>query len=134
MARVVIISKGARFIGSWEGFYSHAYEDPYYPGNSNWWTIGYGTTRKVTPEAFPDGLNSICTEEQAIKWLQDEAKNCADTLKADLDAKGVTLAQNEFDALISFSYNCGCNALLGSTLYKNIIAGVRASEIITSNF
>ncbi|MBE6089826.1 MAG: cell wall-binding protein [Clostridium beijerinckii] len=125
---------GAKFIGSWEGFYSHAYEDPYYPGNESWWTIGYGTTYAVTPSAFPNGLNSICTEEQAIGWLKDEAQECAQTIKADLDSKGVSLNQNQLDALISFAYNCGTGALLGSTLYRNIVAGVRDSATLTANF
>lgn len=125
---------GAKFIGSWEGFYSQAYEDPYYPGNQNWWTIGYGTTYAVTPEAFSNGLNSTCTEEQAIGWLKDEAQACAQTIKSDLDSKSVSLNQNQLDALISFAYNCGANALLSSTLYKNIVAGIRDANTITSNF
>lgn len=125
---------GAEFIGSWEGLYLKAYEDPYYPGNKSWWTIGYGTTYSVTPSAFPDGLNSKCTKEQAIGWLKDEAKNCAETIKADLNSKSIILSQNQLDALISFAYNCGTGALLGSTLYKNIVEGVRDSDTITSNF
>lgn len=125
---------GAEFIGSWEGFYSKAYEDPYYPGNQSWWTIGYGTTYAVTPEAFPNGLSSTCTKEQAIGWLKDEAKNCAEIIKCNLDSKGVSLNQNQLDALISFAYNCGTSALLGSTLYRNIVAGVRYSATITANF
>ena len=44
------------------------------------------------------------------------------------------LVQNEFDALISFAYNCGTGGLLGSTLYKNVCNGVRDINTITSNF
>lgn len=130
----LLSDEGAEFIGSWEGLYLKAYEDPYYPGNQSWWTIGYGTTYAVTPEAFQNGLESTCTKEQAIKWLKDEARNCAETIKADLDSKGVLLNQNEIDALISFAYNCGTGALLNSTLYKNICAGIRDTETIVSNF
>lgn len=125
---------GAEFIGSWEGLYLKAYEDPYYPGNKNWWTIGYGTTYAVRPDAFPNGLNSTCTKEQAIQWLKDEAKNCAEIIKSNLDSKELSLNQNQLDALISFAYNCGAGALLGSTLYKNIIAGVKDGNTIRSNF
>lgn len=125
---------GAKFIGSWEGLYTKAYEDPYYPGNQSWWTIGYGTTYAVTPSAFPNGLNSTCTEDQAAQWLKDEASDCVNTITADLNSKGVTLNQNELDALISFAYNCGAAALLGSTLYKNVVAGIRDADTITANF
>lgn len=125
---------GTEFIGSWEGLYLKAYEDPYYKGNQNYWTIGYGTTYEVKPEAFPDGLNSTCIKEQALEWLKDESKNCAETIKSDLDSKGISLSQNELDGLISFAYNCGVSALLGSTLYKNIVNGVKDSNTIIANF
>ena len=123
---------GAEFIGSWEGLFLKAYEDPYYPGNQNWWTIGYGTTYAVTPSAFPNGLDSTCTKEQAIKWLKDEAKNCAETIKFALDSANVALNQNELDACISFAYNCGTGALLSSTFWKNVIAGVRNETLRTN--
>ncbi len=97
-------------------------------------TIGYGTTKVSVPEAFPNGINSTCTEEQACTWLAQEINKMAAIVKADLDAKNITLTQNEFDAIMSFSYNCGESALLGSTLYKNIIAGIRDIYTITSNF
>jgi len=129
----LLSDSGAEFIGSWEGLYLNAYEDPYYIGNQSWWTIGYGTTYAVTPSAFPNGLDSTCTKEQAINWLKDEAKNCAETIKSDLDNKGVTLTQNEMDACISFAYNCGSSALLGSIFYKNVVAGVRNSVTLTTN-
>lgn len=128
----LLSDSGAEFIGSWEGLFLKAYEDPYYPGNQNWWTIGYGTTYAVTPSAFPNGLDSTCTKEQAIKWLKDEAKNCAETIKSALDSANVTLNQSELDACISFAYNCGTGALLGSTFWKNVIAGVRNETLRTN--
>lgn len=134
MQENILSKEGAKFIGSWEGLYLKAYEDPYYRGNKNWWTIGYGTTYAVTPEAFPNGLDSVCNEEQAISWLQDEARNCAKALKSDLESKGVSLEQYQIDSLISFAYNCGVGALLNSTLYKNICNGIKDSETIISNF
>lgn len=129
----LLSDEGAEFIGGWEGLFLKAYEDPYYPGNQDWWTIGYGTTYAVTPSAFPNGLNSTCTKEQAIKWLKDEAKNCAETIKSALDSFNVTLTQNELDACISFAYNCGVGALLGSTFWKNVIAGVRNADTLRTN-
>ncbi|WP_252225392.1 MULTISPECIES: C1 family peptidase [unclassified Clostridium] len=124
----IVSEKCARFIGSWEGFNEKAYVDPYYGESFKYyWTIGYGTCYCSIPEAFPEGLKSTCTKEQALKWLKQEANNCANKLKNDLDNKGVSLTCNEFDALISFAYNCGIQSLLGSTLYNYICNGGRDS-------
>lgn len=112
------------FIKSWEGFYSNSYYD-----EVGVLTLGYGMTGKEI-----EGLTSV-TESQASQMLKDLVNNnYAKPIKQDLTAKGVTLNQNEFDALTSFAYNCGVGALLGSTLYKNVVAGVRNSDTITSNF
>ncbi|NOW85908.1 lysozyme [Clostridium beijerinckii] len=131
----LLSDNGAKFIGSWEGFYDHAYADPYYGLSvKEYWTIGYGTCYCSIPDAFPNNLDSTCTEEQAVAWLKQEAKNCAETIKVDLDSKGVSLNQNQLDALISFAYNCGTDALLGSTLYRNIVAGIRDADTLRVNF
>ena len=126
---------GAEFIGSWEGFWSQAQYDPYYPNDKRYITIGYGTTFEAMPSAFNSSnpLDSTCTKEQAIKWLKDEAKNCAETIKSALDSTSVTLTQNELDACISLAYNCGTGALLGSTFWKNVINGVRNADTLRTN-
>lgn len=115
------------FIKSWEGFYS----EPYYDcvGVK---TLGYGMTGEEIR-----GLDYV-TEEQATSMLKDWInRKYAPIIKNDLDSQGIVLKQNEFDALVSFAYNCGTsktNGLLGSTLYRNICNGVRDSETITANF
>ena len=67
-------------------------------------------------------------------WLKEEIEAMAKQIKKDLDNKKVYLKQNEFDSLCSFAYNCGVAALFGSTLYKNIIVGIKDSATIISNF
>lgn len=112
------------FIKSWEGFYSEPYFDCV--GVK---TIGFGLTGEEI-----QGLTSI-TEEQASTMLKEWINNkYANVIKTDLDSKGITLKQNEFDALVSFTYNCGTGALLSSTLYKNVCKGIRDSDTILSNF
>ncbi len=130
----ILSDKGADFIGSWEGFWAKADYDPCYPGVEKYITIGYGTTMEAKPDVFTDGINTKCTVEQAREWLEEEAQECANIIKSDLDSKGVSLMQNQLDALISFAYNCGAGALLGSTLYKNICSCIRDNDTITSNF
>lgn len=131
----LVSEKCVGFIGSWEGFYEKVYADPYY-GESvkDYWTIGYGTCYCSIPEAFPDGLESTCTKEQALNWLKQEASKYSEKLKNDLDNKGVSLTSNEFDALISFAYNCGIQSLFGSTLYNYICNGGRDSLKVKEYF
>ena len=107
------------FIKSYEGFSSSAYVCP-----SGVKTIGYGTTRT---EYVNKGT---CTKEEATAWLKEDINTFAKAIKD----KEISFKQCEFDALVSFAYNCGTGALFGSTLWKNVIAGVRDSNTITGNF
>lgn len=113
------------FIKSWEGFSVTPYRD-----EVQVLTLGYGMTGEEI-----QGISEV-TEEQATEMLKDWINNkYAPIIKADLDSKGIVLNQNEFDALVSFAYNCGTDGLINqSTLYKNVVAGVRDSTTITSNF
>ena len=128
--------EGAKFIGSWEGFYDHAYYDPCWGRQvKKYWTIGYGTTYQAKPEAFPCGLNSKCTQEQALEWLKEEANNkCAIKIEQYAACSNVKLNQNEFDALIDFCYNAGTSALFGSSLWRNIVNGNRDEATIIECF
>lgn len=120
----LVSSKCIEFIKSWEGYYS----EPYYDcvGVK---TLGYGMTGEEIK-----GIEYV-TKQEATEMLKDLLnKKYAPIIKADLDSKGIILKQNEFDAFVSFSYNCGTAGLLSSTLYKNVVAGIRDSNTITSNF
>jgi len=113
------------FIKSWEGFSATPYYD-----EVGIKTLGYGMTGDEI-----EGLSNI-TEEEATLLLKGLINNkYASIVKNDLYSKGVVLNQNEFDALVSFAYNCGTYALLiESTLYKNVVAGIRDNETIKTNF
>lgn len=114
------------FVKSFEGFYANKYYD-----SVGVLTQGYGMTGSEIAN-LPDET----TEETASNMLKDLInKNYAKVIKEDLDNNGVTLSQNQFDALVSFAYNCGTEALLNqSTLYKNVVAGIRDINTIDSNF
>lgn len=112
------------FVKSWEGFTATPYLD-----EAGVKTLGYGMTGDEI-----EGIASI-TEEEATAMLKDWInKKYALIINSDLESKGVSLSQNEFDALVSFAYNCGTEGLLGSTLYKNVVAGVRDASTITTDF
>ena len=66
------------------------------------WTIGVGHTG---PEVY-DGL--YWTDEQVMDAFRKDIKRFEDSVN---DCVTVTLRQHQFDALVSFAYNCGENAL-----------------------
>ncbi len=123
----LVSSKCIDFIKSWEGFIK---EGKKYYDCVGVLTQGYGLTGdeiKNLPEQI--------SESEAAALLKKVVNNkYAKAIKDDLDSKGICLKQHEFDALVSFAYNCGTAGLLGSTLYKNVIAGIRNKDTITSNF
>lgn len=96
---------GIRLIQTFEGLRLQAYKD-----SVGVWTIGYGHTENVH-----DGM-SISKQEATTILMSDLAKfeRCVNmAVKVDID-------QNEFDALVSFAFNLGCNALLQSTLLRKL--------------
>lgn len=124
MSESLVSDKLIDFEKSFEGFSATPYFD-----EVGVKTLGYGMTGEEI-----EGIISI-TEEQATQMLKDWInKKYAPVIKADLDNKGITLEQHQFDALVSMAYNVGTGGVLGSTLYRNICNGVRDCDTITANF
>lgn len=65
---------------------------------------------------YPD-LETI-TVEEADQLLEGDLIG----FENNINSLGIEFSQNEFDALVSFSFNCGFAALKGSTLLKRIIS------------
>lgn len=83
------------------------------------WTIGYGHTEGVTGAM-------VITEATADELLaRDLAKFEAGVSKL----VKVELNQNQFDALVSFAFNCGLANLAKSTLLKKLNATVPADQV-----
>jgi lysozyme len=76
-------------------------------------TIGWGCTKGVK-------LGMIWTREQATEGLRRELAECEAAVSRLVT---VDINQHQFDALVSFSYNCGTGALGKSTLLKRLNAG-----------
>ena len=99
-------TNGIEFIKSFEGFIPYAYDDltekRVNKGDTckGTLTIGYGHTGSDVYKG------QTCTKEQATKWLAEELHTCEKAV-----SKYKCLNQNQFDALVSFSYNCGTGAL-----------------------
>lgn len=76
-------------------------------------TIGYGHTHGVT-------MDLACSQEEADSWLKVDAvwaEACVNSHAVKL------LTQNQFDALVSFVFNLGCEAFTGSSLLRAINRG-----------
>lgn len=98
-------ARGRELIEAFEGRRHTAYPDPATGGKP--WTIGVGSTG---PDVVP-GLT--WTDEQI------EERFSADLQRFEIGLNKMLLvpvSQNQFDALISFVYNCGLHNLLNSTL------------------
>lgn len=106
-------SKGLELIKSFEGFYRKPYLDPIgIP------TIGYGATyypnkKKVTMKDKP------LTEKEASDLLKEMMVTYENDVKRLVKRE---LNQNQFDALVSFTYNLGSANLGKSTLLKKVNA------------
>lgn len=99
---------GIDLIKSFEGCRLVAYKCP-----AGVWTIGYGHT-------FGVRAGQKITQKQAEDFLKSDLQVYEKGVEK---AVRVKLNQNQFDALVSFSYNCGLGALRSSTLLKKLNKG-----------
>ena len=98
---------GINLIKKFEGCRLKAYKCP-----SGIWTIGYGHTSGVKS-------GQVITKSKAEDLLKKDLETFEKGLKSLVKA---SINQNQFDALVSFSYNCGLGALQRSTLLRKLNA------------
>lgn len=103
---------GLKLIAQFEGCYLQAYLCP-----AKVWTIGIGTT--VYPNGVKVKKGDKCTLEQAHEYLAHDMIEFEKTVN---DSVKVPLSQNQFDALVSLTYNIGSTAFKNSTLLKKLNA------------
>ena len=98
---------GLDIITHFEGFSATPYKCP-----AGVWTIGYGSTRKPSGRAVTAKTKPI-NETEAIEWMVEDL---ADTEKQVAWLITAPLTENQFSALVSFTYNLGAGNLQSSTL------------------
>lgn len=111
---MMISQQGLDLIKQFEGFRSAPYRDA-----AGIPTIGYGATY------YPDGTTVRMTdmpisEKQASAMLVSMVERYAEGVNRYVQ---VHLTQTQFDALVSFSYNVGLDAVRNSTLLRKLNAG-----------
>lgn len=104
----IINSAGLALIKQFEGCKLEAYQD-----GAGVWTIGTGHTHGVK-------AGDTCSQEQADAWLEQDLIG-AETAVSSLVK--VPLSDNQFAALVSFTFNEGQGKLAGSTLLKKLNEG-----------
>ena len=110
-------SKGVSLIKQFEGCRLKAYKCP-----AGVWTIGYGHTAGVKP-------GDSITQEEAENYLRNDL---AKYEKAVMNYDGIYhFNQNQFDALVSFTYNCGAGNLKNLTQSgKRTLAQISAKILL----
>ena len=105
--------KGIDLIKSFESLQLIAYPDPATGGEP--WTIGYGHTSRAGPPRVFQGLRF--TKSEAEYTLRQDLVKFEAAVERLVT---VPLSQGQFDALVSFAFNCGSTALEKSTLLKRV--------------
>jgi GH24 family phage-related lysozyme (muramidase) len=119
---------GFQFLKKKEGFVGHLYND--IAQNA---TIGYGylvhygvvTQDDLLNGPFKDGI----TREAAIEQLKLKVVTYENIVKSSVK---VQLTQNQYDALVSFTYNTG--TFKGTTLQRLVNSGTASPEQISNAF
>jgi lysozyme len=106
-----ISKNGIMLIKSFEGLVLHAYKD-----KAGVCTIGYGSTRYANGKDVIPG-DKLTNEAQAASLLLNTLSQFEDAVNSYVL---VPLSQNQYDALVSFTYNLGTHALLQSTLLQKL--------------
>lgn len=94
------------------------------------WTVGYGT--KCPDDMLTYYKQYGITEAEAEQLLCTYLEQFESEIVKFMSRTGVTLNQNQFDALVLFSYNCGSgwSYQTGGIFYNAIVGGATGNDLI----
>ena len=94
-----------------EGFAKYPYWD------TSQYSVGYGT--RCPDDKLQEYKTNGITEEEAVRILHEELDYFVDAVNNFAKKYNLTFNQHQFDALVSFSYNCGASWMKDLTGYFN---------------
>ena len=104
---MILSHKGFDFIAAHEGCKLHAYQD-----QAGIWTIGFGCTYHVRP-------GEVWTYQQALAALSWAISK----VDSDVNRLVKSATQDQYDAMISLTYNIGVGAFHRSSVLRAHLAG-----------
>ena len=113
-----------RILKAEEGFSSKPYWD------YAQWTVGYGT--KCPDDKLDYYKENGISEAEAEELLRTYVARFESELYKFMNKNGTQLNQNQFDALLLFSYNCGSGWSYDTSggLYNAVVSGVTGNTLI----
>ncbi len=114
------------FIKEFEGFSKYPYWD------YAQFTVGYGT--RCPADKYDEYCARGITHEEAEALLREMMADFEATINRMIKKQNLTLTQNQFDALLSFTYNCGgaWTTSSGWSLHNAVVNDVDDAEFIRS--
>ena len=115
--------EGIDMLKKFEGFAKYPYWD------YSQYTVGYGTycPSEDLERYKADGI----TEEEAEALLREYVVKMEETINAFIERQGLTLTQQQFDAIASFTYNCGASWMYNSSGFKTaVLEGKTGDEFV----
>jgi lysozyme len=114
---------GLQLLKQWEGFKPNMYKDA-----AGLPTIGVGhllkkdelASGKITIQGVPVEYGAGLNDEQVTALLGQDLRPAENAVNSGIK---VALSQNQFDALVAFTFNTGTNAFTDSTLLKLLNQG-----------
>lgn len=113
-----------RILKAEEGFSSRPYWD------YAQWTVGYGT--KCPDDKLEEYRQNGISETEAEALLREFVSRFEGEIHRFADRTNITLKQNQFDALLLFSYNCGTSWSYDKNggLYNAVSSGATGNAVI----
>jgi lysozyme len=116
--------KGLMLLSLWEGEIDHVYKD-----SAGYKTIGVGhlltktelSTGTITIKGVPVDYSNGITHSQTLDLLDQDVSPAETCVNGHVN---ISLNQDQFDTLVSFTFNCGTGAFQSSTLLKKVNAGL----------
>ena len=102
------------------------------------WTVGYGSLCPDAPsgpegtggELFNRYMESGIPLDEAEQLLRQELNRFEVDVRRFMNTHSLQLKQQEYDALVSFSYNCGSGWMSSGYMQRAVLSGARGSAFL----